>query len=209
MVDRFISKVDIEKYTFEFEDIQTPTKILNDGSILLFSHFGGWASSINSANIKNKINIVMQEAMMSSIKNIENEIETKSNTHIIDLSSGTLSVSIQIANALMQNEVVAIMGDRASNIKGQEGVEFLGEIANFNKNPFQIAYKTSKPILVYFIVLKGIQKYQVQWIKIDMDKTLNEKEAIIKALNIYTKKYEEIIKIYPNQWLNFYNFWKK
>jgi len=209
MVDRFISKVDIDSYSFEFEDEETPTQILNDGSILLFSHFGGWAASVNSANVQNKINVVMQETMMSGIKDIENSIESTSNTHIIDLSSGTLAVSIQIANALINNEVVAIMGDRSANEKADKKIEFFGVEANFNKNPFQIAYKTSKPILVYFIILDGMQKYKIEWLRIDMDKELKEDEAILKAMKIYTKKYEEIIKVYPNQWLNFYNFWKK
>lgn len=209
MVDRFISKVDIDKYNFSFDDETTPTKILNDGSILLFSHFGGWAASVNSANVKNKINIVMQETMMSGIKEIENSIEEVSNTDIIDLSSGTLNVSIQIANALIKNEVVAIMGDRASNKKAEIQIEFLGKLASFNKNPFQIAYKTNKPILVYFIVMSGIQKYKIEWIRIDLDKSIKEKFAIMKALKIYVDKYEDMIKKYPNQWLNFYDFWKK
>jgi len=209
MVDRFISKVDIDSYHFKFDDEETPTKILNDGSILLFSHFGGWAASVNSANVKNKINIVMQETMMSGIKDIENSIETTTNTHIIDLSSGTLSVSIQIANALINNEVVAIMGDRSANEKANKEIEFLGQNANFNKNPFQIAYKTNKPILVYFIILTEIQKYKIEWLRIDMDKEIKEDDAVLKAMKTYTKKYEEIIKIYPNQWLNFYDFWEK
>ena len=209
MVDRFISKVDIDSYNFRFDDEDTPVKVLNDGAILLFSHFGGWAASVNSANVKNKINIVMQETMMNGIKDIENSIESTSNTHIIDLNNGTLQVSIQIANALIKNEVVAIMADRASNKKSELAMKFLGEDANFNKNPFQIAYKTDKPILVYFIILQGIQEYKVEWIRIDMDKTLNEKEAVLQGLKTYIKKYEEILKIYPNQWLNFYNFWNK
>jgi len=209
MVDRFISKVDIQNYTFKCDDEITPARILNDGAILLFSHFGGWAASVNSANVKNKINIVMKETMIGGIKDIENSIQGTSNTHIIDLSSGTLSVSIQIANALINNEVVAIMGDRAANRKAEIEIEFLGKTAKFNKNPFQIAYKTSKPILVYFIILTGVQEYKTKWIRIDMDRTIKEEEAIIKALTTYTKKYEEIIRIYPNQWLNFYNFWEK
>ncbi|MCK5110663.1 MAG: lysophospholipid acyltransferase family protein [Arcobacteraceae bacterium] len=209
MIDRFISKIDIQNYTFKFDDEDTPTAILNDGAILLFSHFGGWAASVNSANVKNKINVVMKETMMGEIKEIENSIETKSNTHIIDLSSGTLSVSIQIANALLKNEVVAIMGDRSANKKAEIEIEFLGEMARFNKNPFQIAYKTHKPILVYFIILISMQEYKIEWIKIDMDTTLTEQEAVLKGLQTYIKKYEEIIKIYPNQWLNFYDFWEK
>ena len=209
MVDRFISKVDIDSYSFVFDDEDTPTNILNNGSILLFSHFGGWAASVNSANVQNKINIVMQETMMSGIKDIENSLESKSNTHIIDLNSGTLTVSVQIANALINNEVVAIMGDRSSNEKANKKIEFLKKEANFNKNPFQIAYKTNKPILVYFIILTGIQKYKIEWLRIDMDKDIKEDDAVLKAMKTYTKKYEEIIKTYPNQWLNFYNFWEK
>ena len=209
MVDRFISKADASSYSFNFDDEETPLNILNNGAILLFSHFGGWAASANSTNVDNKINIVMQETMMNGIKEIENSIDEVPNTHIIDLSSGTLQVSIEIANALIKNEVVAIMADRASNDKAQLAMSFLGEDANFNKNPFQIAYKTEKPILVYFIILQGMQEYKIEWIRIDMDRSLNEQDAIKIGLKTYISKYEEIIKIYPNQWLNFYNFWKK
>jgi len=208
MVDRFISKVDPKSYTFEYDDIESPSKILNSGTILVYSHFGGWAASSNSSHVKNKVNIVMKEVMLNSIKNIETAIKHKDNINIIDLSEGTISVSVKIANALLNNEIVAIMADRASNIQAEIEVDFLNGKARFNKNPFQIAYKMDKPILVYFIILIGIQRYKVEYIKIDMDKTMKEDEAILKALNIYIKKYEEILKKYPTQWFNFYNFWE-
>ena len=209
MVDRFVSKIDISTYKFILEDENTPIQTLNDGCILLFSHFGGWAASANSTNVKNKVNIVMQETMMNSIKDIEDSIISTSNTNIIDLSSGTLNVSIQVANALINNEIVAIMGDRSANVKANKKITFFGKEANFNKNPFQIAYKTSKPILVYFIVFETMKTYKIKWIKIDMNKSLNEEDSIFEAMKTYVKKYEEIVKKYPNQWLNFYDFWKK
>lgn len=209
MVDRFITKTSPQSYTFEYKNIEIPTNILNDGTILLYSHFGGWAASSSCAHITNKINIVMQEVLLDDIKEIENSLKIKENINIIDLNQGAISVSIQIANALMDNEVVAIMADRVVNKKSQIATNFFNKKANFNKNPFQIAYKMGKPILVYFIILEGIQKYQVEYCVIRLDKTKSEEEAIEIALNKYIELYEKVIKNYPNQWFNFYNFWEE
>ena len=207
MVDRFITKVDSKSYEFIYDDPDTPLKIFKNSTILIQSHFGGWASSSNVARTTNKINVVMQESLMDSIKAIEESMGIKSNISVIDLNQGTIGVSISIANALMADEVVAIMGDRASNDKSVIKAEFLGEEASFNKNPFQIAYKMSKPILVYFVLYVGMQKYKIEYIKIDIDKEKSESEAIQEALDLYVTKYEEVIKRYPNQWLNFFDFW--
>lgn len=209
MVDRFVSKINPKNYSFEYDNIQLPTKILESGTVLVYSHFGGWAASSSGAHVKNKINIVMQESMLDGIKTLENNIGLKSQLNVIDLNQGTIAVSVQIANALMNEEVVVVMADRASNEKAEMEVVFLNKKAKFNKNPFQIAYKTDKPILAYFIILSGIQKYKVEYIKINMDRSKTEDESVKAALTQYVKKLEEIVRLYPNQWFNFYDFWEK
>lgn len=208
MVDRFISKVDPKSYEFTFNNKKEATKILNEGTILLYSHFGGWAASSNLANTKNKLNIVMQEVLLEKIKKIENSLEIKNNINIIDLNQGMLKVSITIANALMNNEIVAMMADRTANNKAEIKTDFFNKKALFNKNPFQIAYKTNKPILIFFIALVGIRKYKIEYKIINMDKTKNENESIDIALKEYIKEYEKILTKYPNQWFNFYDFWE-
>jgi len=209
MLDRFITKVDKESYTFLYDDKETPLEIFRKGTILLFSHFGGWAASSSVSRSSNKMNIVMQESMLDAIKSIEDSLESETNVSIIDLKTGPISVSVQIANALMNEEIVAIMGDRASNKKAVIEVDFLNEKAYFNKNPFQIAYKMDKPILIYFVILVGMQTYKIEYLRVDIDKTKAEDEAVFEAVTIYVKEYESIIKRRPNQWLNFYDFWDK
>ncbi len=209
MVDRFASKINPENYTFEYENIEIPVKTLESGTVLVYSHFGGWAASSSGVHVKNKIHIVMREAMLDGMREVENALGLKSQLNIIDLNQGTIAVSVQIANALMNEEVVTIMADRASNAKAEMEVLFLNKKARFNKNPFQIAYKTDKPIVAYFIIFAGIQHYKVEYIIIDMDRSKAEDEAVREALIQYVKKFEEIIKQYPNQWFNFYDFWEK
>ncbi|NOQ31626.1 MAG: lipid A biosynthesis acyltransferase [Helicobacteraceae bacterium] len=209
MVDRFVSKVDPSSYKFMYAQQQENKRRVEEGLIMLFSHFGGWAASASSGIVEKKIHIVMQEQMLQSIKSIENTLETHSNINIIDLNSGMLSVSVQIANALIANESVVMMADRSANEKGSQSIEFLGESASFNKNPFQIAYKMNKPLLAYFIVLVGVREYRVIHSTITMDKTKKESEAITSALSEYVKVYEDVLREYPQQWFNFYDFWEK
>ena len=209
MVDRFISKIHPEKYAFEYKNTIMPIEKMSSGVILLHSHFGGWASSSMGTHVKNKINIVMQEAMFSEIKEIENNLEVQSHIHLIDVNKGNIFVSIEVANALMNEEIVAMMADRIASPSAEARVSFLGEDAVFNKNPFQVAYKTNKPIVIYFIIWVGIQRYKVEYIEIDMNQDIAESEAILDGLKSYITKYEEMIRLYPTQWFNLYNFWEK
>jgi len=209
MLDRFVSRIDPESYTYEYDDAETPIQILNSTSILLQSHFGGWAASSNAIRVNNQLNIVMNEAMLDRIKQVEEKVDLKKNIYIIDLNQGMISVSVQIANALSNNEIVALMGDRSANEKSNIEMEFLGDLASFNKSPFQIAYKMNTPILVYFVILTGMQKYKVEYLKIVLDQSKQEEDAIIEALGTYKALYEKIVRNHPEQWFNLYNFWEK
>jgi len=209
LVDRFISKIDPQDYSFTYENMDLPKKILSSGSLMLHSHFGGWASSSSGVHVENKINIVMQETMLDGIKKIENSMGQESQLQVIDVNKGAIHVSVAIANALMNDEVVAIMADRASSTNAELEVPFFNKMAYFNKNPFQVAYKIDKPIIAYFILLVGMQHYKVEYVHIEMDRTKKESEAVEEAVMTYVKKYEELIKQYPNQWFNLYKFWER
>lgn len=208
MVDRFISRLSPDSYNFTYDNKKDLTDVLNNGAILLLSHHGGWATASNAPHVKNQVNVVMQEVLLQGIKEIENSIKKQKYTvNIIDLNEGGISSSIKIANALIANEIVAMMGDRANNKKYNKKINFLGKDAGFNKNPFQIAYKLDKPVLVFFVANINKQEYHVKHLKITLDKSLKENESIEIAMKQYVKYYEYILKDYPNQWFNFYNFW--
>lgn len=209
LVDRFISKYDSSSYEFIYEKRETISKMMDNKTILLFSHFGGWASSSSNPVTKNRINVIMHEVILDSIKEIEDSIGNKiSNINVIDQSMGQIPVSIEIANAISNDEVIAIMADRPTSDKYKYKTKFFNKDAYFNKNPFKISYKTKTPILCCFVVNIGLQKYKVETIKLNLDFNLKEKEAIDIAIKEYVKLFEGILLKYPNQWFNFYNFWE-
>lgn len=209
MCDRFVSKVSPQEYTFEIENKEELIRHLHRGGILLLSHFGGWATASNCFSDL-KINIVMQEAMIETIKCIEENLPTK-NDHvtIIDLSKGGVSVTMKIASALLNNEIVAMMADRATDTKNKENVTFFGEEAAFNKNPFSIAYKTEKPLMGIAFSYQKPQHYTIQFIEIVMNKNNDQSEEIHKAMQTYADFFASLVSAHPEQWFNLYPFWKE
>jgi len=210
MVDRFISKFSPDSYTFEYKNKKEFAKTLDEGTILLSSHHGGWATAANVPLTNNTVNIVMQEVLLEGIKDIENSIENKRyQVNIIDLNEGGIASSIKIANALMENQVVAMMADRANHKKYHKRLDFFNKEAGFNKNPFQIAYKLKKSILVFFVIYTSKQTYKIKHLKIELDYGEKENTAVEIAIKEYINILEETLVEYPNQWFNFYNFWGK
>ncbi|MFP4486565.1 MAG: lipid A biosynthesis acyltransferase [Campylobacterales bacterium] len=210
MTDRFLSIIEPKTYSFDIEDSEFFHKELEKGVVLLMSHFGGWAVAPNCF-LGGKVNAVMNEQMIESIKSIEDSLvkkrEEKQKTNIIDLSEGTISVAIKTANALSNKEIVAMMGDRVGASKSSVVLKFFGKDAEFNRNPFDIAYKCKKDLVVSFIVFKSIRHYEYIYRFISFDHNRDIDEAVREAMEIYIKMYEDILREYPYQWFNLYNFW--
>lgn len=212
MCDRFISLVAPNDYSFDIEDREILEHDLGQGAILLLAHYGGWASSANCIGYLGlKINIVMQEVLMQGIKDIEESLgsHTVSHINIIDTAKGGIAATIEIAKALRENELVAMMADRATNKKNSKKVNFFGKEGNFNKNPFEIAYKTDKPLIALFISYVRPQHYKIDYIKLTTSKDGGMACEVDKCLSQYVKRFETNIKQYPQGWFNFYDFWEK
>ncbi|MDA3909695.1 MAG: lysophospholipid acyltransferase family protein [Sulfurimonas sp.] len=201
--DRFISRNKADELSFERENREA-FLALQEGGIVLLSHIGGWATAGHSmkADIP-PMNIVMHESTKGEISEFEKskQRQNETNVKIIDLNQGAIAANIQIANALMNKEVVAMMADRVTDPRKVVLVDFLGSKVEINKNPFDIAHRFNKPLVATFVVLTKEKHYKLIFENISINEKSLE-EIAQEYMNILTK----IIKIYPNQWYNFYDF---
>ncbi|MDR0762085.1 MAG: lysophospholipid acyltransferase family protein [Campylobacteraceae bacterium] len=205
MTDRFVTKCDSSKYTLIVENKESIVKEIRKGGVILFSHFGGW--SVTPSFFKEsdlRINIIMQEAIKEDIKVVEKKlIKTRENIRVLDLAhTSKLDASIKIAEALLDKEIISMMGDRANNPKHAIMVDFFGSPAEFNKTPFEIALKAEVPIMAFFIIYVKPCVYKLECAR------LNQSKDIEKTVKEYVQAYENVICRYPNQWFNLYDFWK-
>jgi predicted LPLAT superfamily acyltransferase len=199
-----VSRIKPEDLTFCVHNSDVIELLNKNGGVILLSHVGSWASAAHC--LKNELppmSIVMRENTKENILNVEksNQRENEQNVKIIDLNKGTISANIQIANALMNKELVALMADRAVDSCRVVEVEFFNQNININKNPFEISARIKKPLVAIFVLNHSLKKY-------DLILELIQESSIEKMAQDYTNLLQNIIKKHPYQWYNFYDFFK-
>lgn len=203
ILDRFIARIDPSKITFRLADPKS-VDIFQEGAVAVLSHVGGWASAGYSLQGRLPLmHIVMKESTKKSISELEKSFARNNDkdVNIIDLGQSSIAVNVQIANALMNHEIVAMMADRVLNPARAIDVLFFGLHVRINKNPFEIAFRTKKTLVAIFIMQTKSQNYDLIFRKIESD-------TIEKMAQEYMLLLEKTVRQYPEQWYNFYDFFQ-
>lgn len=202
--DRFVSRIKPEDLTFCVHNSDVMELLNKNGGLILLSHVGSWASAAHC--LRNELppmSIVMRENTQKNIQKVEknNQRDNEHSVKIIDLNQGSISANIQIANALIEKELVALMADRAADEYKTIEVEFLGKKVLINKKPFEIAMRVKKPLVAIFVTNHSLQKY-------DITLELIEESSLEQMTQDYANILQKTVKRHPNQWYNFYDFFK-
>lgn len=204
--DRFVSRMRPEDLHFERENKEAFIS-LQEGGIVLLSHIGGWATAAHSmkADVP-PMNVVMRDERKEDISSFEREKrrQNEKKVKILDLNKGAIAVNVQIANALINKEVVAMMADRVIDPKKAVSVVFLGSPIKINRNPFEIAQRLNKALVATFVVMIRPRHYKLIFRDIDTrDKTVEE--IAQEYMDILT----DVIRNYPDQWYNFFDIFNQ
>ena len=65
------------------------------------------------------------------------------------------------------------------------------------------------PLYTAFVMRTGHCRYKVFWEKVDLqDADSSDKDRMVARAGVFCGRLEEIVRRYPLQWFNFYDFWK-
>jgi predicted LPLAT superfamily acyltransferase len=200
------------KFTFDLQD-EKNLAAMEQGGFMISAHIGNWEmSSKKSDRIKKTMNLVMLDAEHERIKHLLESAMKDRNFKVIPLKDD-LSHLISIRQALDNHEFIAIHGDRfmegAKTIKSQ----FLGRTAHFPEGPFYLALRMNAPVSFAFAMKEGRKHYHFY-------ATPPKKYNLVKGKRIsssdiepvlmdYTSALETMLKKYPEQWFNYYDFWER
>ncbi len=84
---------------------------------------------------------------------------------------------------------------------------FLKKMAPFDSTPFRIAVAYKLSIEFLFIIHQGAGKFKTCSFRPVLNEKLSHTENITDLLNQYVMIVENLLKIYPEQWCNFYPYW--
>jgi predicted LPLAT superfamily acyltransferase len=195
------------KLSFEFDGEENLIKIKEDrnGGILVSAHMGNWdiAGNFLNSRIQSEINVIMYDQEHQKIKKYFDAIYKKKQMNIIPIKED-MSHIFGINNALNNHELICIHGDRF--IEGAKTItrNFLGEKARFPAGPFAIASKFDVPVVFVYAVKENNNHYHLYCTPPKVYK--NKQEEMVDD---YVASLEKMTRKYPEQWFNYFDFWKQ
>ncbi len=204
------------KFTIDHEGGKNLDKIaaMGKGGILVSAHIGNWEIAGQLLNrLDTTFNILMYENEKEKLKAYLDGVEKKKNVKIIAIKDGEMGHLIELHNAFSNNELVVMHGDRfRENAKTTEAI-FLGKSALFPIGPFIMAAKFGVPLSVVFAVKETSTHYHffaTDPIEVKKTRTEEQTNAAVQALlQKYLIEVEKMVYRYPEQWFNYYAFWKE
>ena len=203
------------KFAYTIEGAEHLMQIVNGnkGGILISAHVGNWELAGHMLRgIAAKVNIVMYEGEHTAIKKYMDSITKEKNFNLIIVNDKGLNHIYEINAALENKELVCMHGDRF--VKGSKTTlcDFLGEQAFFPVGPFLLATQLQVPVSFVFSLKKSASHYFLHASPLVLcPATISRQQRDTEALSIlklYVQSLEKIIYKYPNQWFNYYHFWK-
>jgi len=200
------------RFTFDFEgESHIREMAASTGGLLIGAHMGNWEIAGQLLErIDTKVHIVMIEAEHEKIKGLLDSVMVKKQMNIIVIKDD-FSHLFKIKEALQNNELVAIHGDRFLPGSKTQSCSFLGKKADFPTGPFYLAVKYGKPVTFVSAVKETKSHYHFFATPAKLYKAghsiKSRDEQTGRMLQDYVKQLETIVKQYPEQWFNYYYFW--
>lgn len=200
------------KFIREGEHYLTDLMAEKKGAILISAHVGNWEIAGRLLDlIDTRINIVMFDNEDPKIKQYLEKIKDF-NVNVIFIKKDGVSHVFEINEALNRNELVCIHGDRFMPGTQVTKMNFLGEEANFPTGPFLLGVKFQVPISFVFATKDNNHTYHFSATKpkiyIPSTDRANRSNEINNILGDFTSTLESVVRKYPYQWFNYYEFWK-
>lgn len=194
------------KYSFEFDGIHYINELLakKKGGILLTAHIGNFNLAQHFFSDKHDsavVNLIMTDLEHQEIKNYLESVTGKSPIKTIILQDD-LSHIFLMNEALKNNELLVFAADRYYKNAKTYKENLLGSPAKFPQGPFKIATRNLIPVL--FVHIMRERDFHYHFYARPYIGKPDDPNELLKA---YLVDLEKMVKKYPHQWYNYYDYW--
>jgi predicted LPLAT superfamily acyltransferase len=211
LLDKLVVMAGIEnKFTYEFDGEENLRAMVRGGrgGILLSAHVGNWeAAGHLLRRLDTRINVVMYDGEHESIKQYLEKVTGGRNLRVIVIQKD-LSHVYAIGEALHNNELICLHADRF--LEGNKTVtkDFLGAPAKFPEGPFVLAAAFNVPVSIVFAFKETSMHYHFYGSPLIQREEESKKNLADRLLNSFVEQLEQKVRLYPEQWFNYYKFWE-
>jgi predicted LPLAT superfamily acyltransferase len=110
--------------------------------------------------------------------------------------------------ALEAKEIVSMPADRVLGSPKTVKCRFLGEEAAFPAGPFTLAVRRGATAFAVFVVKESTRVFRAIVEELRAPEAAKKEEKVQALADAYSAVLERVARAYPDQWFNFYDFWK-
>lgn len=178
-----------------------------DGFLQFSSHIGCYEIAGYSLVSENKrFNALVFGNEKATVMEGREGLFSHTNIRMIPVKAD-MSHLFVVNDALANNEIVSMPADRVFGSKKTIGVPFLGATAMFPMGPFSTATMRSLEAVAVNVMKTSTKGYTIYVTPLAYDHTASRKEQMQQLAASYVGELERIVRQYPHQWYNFYEFW--
>jgi predicted LPLAT superfamily acyltransferase len=183
----------------------------NRGCLLLGSHLGSFEilRVIGESRGHLAVNLVMHEGNARHMSRWLHGLAPELAKRII--APGQPETLLRVRECLERGELVAMLGDRVFGEVRTVTCEFLGARARFPAGPMLAAALLQVPVVTFFCLYRGARSYDAHFEllveQIDAGRKTRD-EAVARCVSWYASRLEEQTRAAPENWFNFYDFWR-
>ena len=213
LLDKIVVMAGIDnKFTYEFDGEDNLRQIVRGGrgGILLSAHVGNWeAAGHLLRRLETRINVVMYDGEHQQIKDYLQQVTGGRNLNVI-LIRPDMSHVYAMGEALQKNELICLHADRFLEGNKTMVTTFLGEEAQFPQGPFLLSSSFKVPVSVVFAFKESATHYHFYGSPLlERSRDESKTDFMDRLLSTFVHQLEQKVKMYPEQWFNYFNFWGK
>ena len=209
IIDRYAAYAG-KKFRFELDGNERFMDLVNGerGFVQLSSHAGNYEMvGYGLTSTTKKINGLFYGGESKVMMDFRRKILALHNVNLIEVNE-SMSHIFNMNAAIDRGEIVSMTGDRMFGSSKAIKCMFLGKEASFPMGPFALAVQKEVPMLAVFSMrYKGRYKVYVRDIK--QDESLPLRARMTDMARTFAAELENVVRMYPTQWFNYYDFWKE
>ena len=188
-----------------FDEKETHDK----GFVMLSSHVGNYEMAGYSLRPKVKrYNVLVFAGETETVMENRQRILSQNNVRMVPVKED-LSHLFLLNTALDDGEIISMPADRIFGSQKSVECQFFGQVARFPLGAFAMAVQKEVDVITVFVMKTGLRSYDIYLRELQYDKSLSSREQMSQLAQNFATELENMVRRYPTQWFNYFDFWKQ
>jgi len=177
-----------------------------DAFIQLSSHIGNYEMAGYTLSSKKPLNALVFWGEKQSVMENRAKMFSDKNIHMI-ATKEDMSHLFLIDSALQKGEIVSMPADRMFGSNKSVDESLLGAPVKLPQGPFSVATMRGLNVLAVNVMKRTTRGYTIYVTPLCYDRQAPRSEQIAQLAHGYTAELERMLRKYPTQWYNYFDFW--